>query len=91
MPCRLPPSHHLHACLSSSAPPPGPATPLPAYLSTPRPHRILPSCPAPLTPTFSRPQEHTIVIDEPGASVGENAFLEATYPDWEVPRFATLL
>ena len=39
-----------------------------------------------LTPTFSRPQEHIIVIDEPGASVGENAFMEATYPDWEVPR-----
>ena len=42
--------------------------------------------PSPLTPTLSRPQEHIIVIDEPGACVGENAFLEATYPDWEVPR-----
>jgi len=34
-------------------------------------------------------QEHIIVIDEPGASVGENAFLEATYPDWEVSDFLT--
>ena len=51
---------------------------------TPPPHAAS-DAPSWLTPTFSRPQEHIIVIDEPGASVGENAFLEATYPDWEVP------
>ena len=51
---------------------------------TPPPHAAS-DAPSWLTPTFSRPQEHIIVIDEPGASVGENAFMEATYPDWEVP------